>query len=622
MRLFRVVDIVSILLLLIVMSYIRIKSIAIQNYRSFWERQNFLFPDENYKKPISIIWYNNSWKTNLMNCILYWLNVNFVSKETFCIDDFHNRNIENIPKFLLHVDSSTERKYDWKDASLKWFHNLVINVDEDEILWSKIQSLNSLQKVQKYNGWPYVDDDNFQAFWANKYFNIFYVNFHNIKDEIQTWKTSWGNLKSFLSKHIKKITDIDTVLLDKKEDFKNSIDSATNNILDWSKMQEFINSIQKNYNKNLRDKVCKVEFWLPEYEDIFLQMMFKIGLNWDSENLVPISHFWDGYISMFVMAVIQAIAETNSEDKCLFLLEEPESFLHENHQEYFYKQVLCSLAESGHQVIYTTHSDKMIDIFDTKSIIRLEMDENNQTIKKYNEIWEFEITESPVSIETYNQYIKSIEPNLNRILFSKKVILVEWPNDLMVYKFVIEKEVEKMIQYDNSIENKKRFAETYLNFKNISIIPHHGKHTVHLLIKLCNHFKIDYFVINDFDIEEDLVESLCQYETLAEMKWWDEYQNVEYDKWILTTNFKIIKATKENQFHFNISKLERVIWYEYDDKNSFKIWDLLQSRDFWDNLFPQNLKSFLEFSNLMQNQSNMPNTRQNPDDILLEDLPF
>jgi predicted ATP-dependent endonuclease of OLD family len=48
---------------------------------------------------------------------------------------------------------------------------------------------------------------------------------------------------------------------------------------------------------------------------------------------------------MFVMAVIQSIAEEYSEDKALFLFEEPESFLHENHQEYFYKAVLCKLAE-------------------------------------------------------------------------------------------------------------------------------------------------------------------------------------------------------------------------------------------------------------------------------------
>ncbi|MBB6697140.1 hypothetical protein [Clostridium algidicarnis] len=64
-------------------------------------------------------------------------------------------------------------------------------------------------------------------------------------------------------------------------------------------------------------------------------MMFKIGLNGDSNNLVPIDHFGDGYVSMFIMAVIQAIVETNIEDKCLFLFEEPESFLRENQQEYF-----------------------------------------------------------------------------------------------------------------------------------------------------------------------------------------------------------------------------------------------------------------------------------------------
>lgn len=581
------------------MSYIRIKSIAIQNYRSFWEKQDFIFPWEDYKKPISIIWYNNSWKTNLMNCILYGVWEKFVQENTFEIDDFHNRDLVNNISIISDIDGSVfweiERYWNTYEQTIRWTYEISSNHRLWTIFWKCDPSF----------------------YWKNKHYGIFYINFHNIKDEIQTGKTSWWNLKSFLSKHIKKITDIDSVLLEKKEDFKNSVDSATNNILEWSKMQEFISSIQKNYNLNLRDKVCSVEFWLPEYEDIFLQMMFKIGLNWDSENLVPISHFWDWYISMFVMAVIQAIAETNSEDKCLFLFEEPESFLHENHQEYFYKQVLCSLADKWHQIIYTTHSDKMIDIFDTKSIIRLEMDENNQTIKKYNDIADFWVS-SPVSLESYNQYIKSIEPNLNRILFSKKVILVEWPNDVLVYKYFIEQEVKKFINDDESIWNKQKYAETYMSFKNFSIIPHHWKHTVHLLIKLCNHFKIDYFVINDFDIAIDLVENLNWYETLVEMQRWDEYQNAEYDKWILTTNFNIIKAAKENQFHFNISKLEEVIWYKKTDKNSFNIWKTIQWKDFWESLFPKNLKEFLEISDILVR---FPWTKSE-NMISVDDLPF
>lgn len=85
---------------------------------------------------------------------------------------------------------------------------------------------------------------------------------------------------------------------------------------------------------------------------------------------------------MFVMAVIKAIAEFNVEDQCLFLFEEPESFLHENHQEYFYKTVLCGLSEKGNQVIYTTHSDRMVDIFDTQGLIRLDFYVINDWILK------------------------------------------------------------------------------------------------------------------------------------------------------------------------------------------------------------------------------------------------
>ncbi|MEG0252977.1 MAG: hypothetical protein RR667_02695, partial [Muribaculaceae bacterium] len=98
-------------------------------------------------------------------------------------------------------------------------------------------------------------------------------------------------------------------------------------ILKDSMLSDFISKIQDNYSKNLRDNSCNIDFGLPDYEDIFLEMIFKVGLNGDKENLIPIDHFGDGYISMFVMAVIQSIAESNAEDKCLFLFEEPSRIL-------------------------------------------------------------------------------------------------------------------------------------------------------------------------------------------------------------------------------------------------------------------------------------------------------
>jgi putative ATP-dependent endonuclease of OLD family len=600
------------------MSKIRIKSIKIENYRSFGMEQYFEFPSEDYQKPIAIVGYNNSGKTNLMNCILYALNINFVNKDTFSLDDFHNRNIVNIPKFTLTAESSTEKKYDGgKEAILDGDHKLEILVDGSNIEGSSIKSF----RIQSNYSGQLEYKENYQAFGATRYFEIFYINFHEIKKEIQTKKTSWGNLQSFLAKHIKKIVDTDQLMKFKKETFEKEIKDGTDKMLKDSSLEKFITSIKDNYSRNLRDNNCEVSFGLPDYEDIFFQMMFKIGLNGDTKNLIPIDHFGDGYISMFVMAVIQAIAETNTDDKCLFLFEEPESFLHENHQEYFYKQVLCELSKK-HQVIYTTHSDRMIDIFDTKGLIRLEVDADNQTVKKYNNVQNFspsladEETDEIVLPANYNDYIRTIEPNLNKILFSKKVILVEGPNDVMVYKFAIKKYIQEKIKDEETIKNKELYAETYLNFHNISIIPHHGKATAIYLIEVCKHFGLDYFVINDWDfMNEDLnFEEICNFTSLLDLKKSNIYINSQ-KKGMITTNWTLINQGNKEKIHFNIPKLEEVINYKKDDKNSEKIWKLLTGETFVldEKLFPQNLKNFLkeDISHSQNIVSNIPKANLN-----------
>jgi putative ATP-dependent endonuclease of OLD family len=601
------------------MSSIRINSISVKNYRSFGPQQDFVFPPEEYNKPVAIVGYNNSGKTNLINAILYALQVNFVSRDTFTINDFHNRNILNVPELTLNASSSSEQKFDGdKRANLTGYHKLNIITDGDVIVGSKIESLNTLGV--NANGYP---DVNYQSFGASKYFNIFYINFHNIKDEIVTNKTSWGNIKSFLGKHIQKIVERDEAMADKKAAFETEVIASTNKVLAGSHLESFISAIRNNYRTNLRNDDCAVEFGLPNYEDIFLKMLFKVGLNGDANNLVPIDHFGDGYISMFVMAVIQSIAEFNADDNCLFIFEEPESFLHENHQEYFYKTVLCKLAENGHQVIYSTHSDKMIDPFDTKGLIRLELNDENQTVKRYNQISEFTAEETDedtgeiINLSRYNEFIRTIEPNLNRILFSKKVILVEGPNDVMVYKHVIKDKVLKSIQDDDSITDKDRYADTFMNFENISIVCHHGKGTALYLIELCKHFQIDYFVITDWDLETNFIDrAVWSFDALKADPIWDfisQEQNSSGNpfpegtlKQMIGTNRNLVNAAGNDKIHFNIKKLETVIGYDSNDKSSMSIWNLINEWDFIydEQLFPKNLELFLGLSDPLQEEDN------------------
>lgn len=586
------------------MSNIHIKGISIKNYRSFGEEKVIIFPDESYRKPVAIVGYNNSGKTNLLNAILFGITEKYVNKDTFTLDDFHNRDIENIPEIYTRITASNEIKKDGKNANLTGYHFLKITLDGNEIESAKIESYHN-QHINEKN-------KNYSAYGANKYYKIFYINFHEIKKEISTKKTSWGNLTSFLAKHIKSVVDSDQEMLQKRDNFKDEIKTATESVIENTSLHKFLDKIQSNYSTNLRDNNCKIEFGLPEYEDIFLEMMFKIGLNGDINNLVPIDHFGDGYISMFVMAIIQAIAEDNSEDKCLFIFEEPESFLHENHQEYFYKIVLCGLAENGHQVIYTTHSDKMIDIFDTQGLIRVEFDEDSkQTVVKYNKAnEEFLSSEDELlnEINDYNNYIKIIEPNLNKIIFSRKVLLVEGPNDMMVYREVIRKTV-----FD--ITEDEKFADAYLNFNNISILPHHGKITALVLVKLCKHLGLDYFVINDFDFEEDFIEKLATFDTDDEYKKSEFYLNQIKDikaknakdqdldektkKSMVTTNFKLINEAGIEKIHFNIPKLESVIGYNHDDKDSKRIWNTIRNMEvFEESLFPKKLREFLEIDKI------------------------
>lgn len=590
------------------MSSIKIRGIQIENYRSFGEAKSITFPTQDYKKPIAIVGYNNAGKTNLLNAILYGIREKYVSINTFTRDDFHNRSFKNIPKILTGVTSSSEKREDGKFVDLTGYHYLDINLDGEEILDAKVNSYQDWERKLP----------NYRVFGASKYYKVFYINFHEIKKEISTKKTSWGNLTSFLAKHIQNIVEKDQEMQKNKENFKSEINEATKKILSGSQLNDFVERIQLNYSKNLRDNNCNIEFGLPDYEDIFLEMMFKIGLNGDTGNLIPLEHFGDGYISMFVMAVIQAIAESNTEDECLFLFEEPESFLHENHQEYFYKTVLCGLAENNHQVIYTTHSDKMIDIFDTKSIVRLEFDEvKKQTEIKYNEatlefspavkITKVDNNKVIDRIEDYNNYIKIIEPNLNKIIFSRKVLLVEGPNDMMVYKEAIRKKVLERT-------NDPKYSETYLNFKNIAIIPHHGKITALVLIKLCKHLGLDFFVVNDLDFDDNLV-SKMNFGTEEDYKNSDFYNveiegikaynikgkelSVETKKAMMTTNWRLINESKSNQLHFNIPRLEELINYKKSDKDSIGIWNAINRMDdIKEDLFPSHLIEFLEIDEL------------------------
>lgn len=77
-----------------------------------------------------------------------------------------------------------------------------------------------------------------------------------------------------------------------------------------------------------------------------------------------------------------------------------------------------------------------------------------------------------------------------------------------------------------------------------------------------------------------------------------------------------------DKIHFNIPKLEAVLNYDSNDKDSLKIWNKIQtiSPPYSLNFFPQLLEEFLEFKNIIKIENDIAN--QNEDVNNEMDLPF
>ncbi|MBB6631379.1 hypothetical protein [Clostridium algidicarnis] len=68
---------------------------------------------------------------------------------------------------------------------------------------------------------------------------------------------------------------------------------------------------------------------------------------------------------------------------------------------------------------------------------------------------------------------------------------------------------------------------------------------------------------------------------------------------MITTNWRLVKESNVNSIHFNIPKLESVIDYDANDKNSTGIWNtIIQMNSFGEELFPSKLVSFLEIDKI------------------------
>jgi putative ATP-dependent endonuclease of OLD family len=511
-----------------------ISSINIKNFRSFKDSGDlFLYP--NHHKPISIIGYNNSGKSNILKSLFYISGAKWIDEKTFKEQDFHNFNLDEPINIIAETDDNT--------------FTITSSYKEDGFDTRHLDNYNK-NCYKKYDPKP-----------------VYLIEFDKVKDQLKI-RGEYGNL-TLLGKKVKEI----------KEDFKSQktitknpqgndqeypsslfiktiIEKHIEPNLRTEFFHKFENNLKININKILSlENELEITFDFPNYETFFDNLKFNISQSPNGRK-IPIENTGNGFTALFVIALFESLI--NEDSKSIFLIDEPETFLHEHYQEHFY-MVLKQLALKN-QVVYTTHSKKFIDIFSPQTIIRVKNDnfiESKVIQPESNLLYEEDIiTIYDKELKFPNEwglYVNTIEPNLGNLPFSDKVIICEGCHDKIAYKTVLEKYLEEQ--------------QKSLSFENIAILSAEGKDTIKILIEICRHFHIPYFVIHDLDLNFDMI-----FDSRFDK---DPRQHAVYndldpkDKTQYTKNWKIFLAAKNDKYiHRNMRKLETVLNIYDKDKSS------------------------------------------------------
>lgn len=379
------------------------------------------------------------------------------------ISDYYNECLNDFLK-IKNLQFTIKMKYTKSVKSPKYY-----NIADEEI-----KSFTSLLP-----GISFIDDDrNFleeeNCQKKSKSGDIFNNLILNIEKQ-----SIMSKLSEIYEKNIKDLTVNDLKIL-----LQNKVQNDISNI--ENKITAIFN---ENYNDNLKIK----------YEsDIELSKSINISTkiyNELIENNIKVSNVGSGIRSIYILSLLQAYNDVFKEKGNIFLIEEPELYLHPELQIKM-SDILYEISKTN-QVIYTTHTTMMTNNINVSDIRKVKY-ENSTSESKYE-------------LTTIDEIIRELGYSTKDILNVDFVFLLEGKQDVDRLKLIIEKfyNVDKnRINFVscNSCSNLKTFAT--LKFlecttwkENFAIIRDMDSKREELLIRemieRCKEHSIDEDVIKD-----------------------------------------------------------------------------------------------------------------------------
>lgn len=211
--------------------------------------------------------------------------------------------------------------------------------------------------------------------------------------------------------------------------FKDCISEAIK-ALKTEQFEALENSIKTNALQQLgfdaETEADKLDLFFNPLTSLGFYKSLEIFVN-EFDYSINATELGSGFQNAIVLAILKSFEERRK-NGALFLIEEPEMYLHPQMQRSLYKTIR-KIGETN-QVIYVTHSPNFITIPDFNEIVIVSKNENGTFVKK---------STLPFSPELKNKFQKELNQERNEMFFAKKILVVEGDTEKMAFPVFAER---------------------------------------------------------------------------------------------------------------------------------------------------------------------------------------
>lgn len=448
----------------------KLSKIKIKNFKSIKELE-FNYPESGI---LVLVGENNSGKSNIIRAIDLICGESWIGKEKLEDHDYYLRNKNLDIEINLFFDNGKSVKFSPNES--KW-------------------------GITYYQNWEQTLKVPFNSNGIKEDFPSTYLGADRTLDKhlsFYDW-TLIGRIKKAFHKNVnEKIKEQLNTKFSELVEIFDTVPGFSNFKSDFS---VFYSSLLPKFKTQL-----EVDFQ-PFTPTNYFKTMHILGIDPESTDTpLDISELGEGARNLILIALLKSFAKNfKSSDGIMngiLALEEPELFLHPQARRHLFSE-LRQIADSGMQVIISTHSDSFIDteFFDEIGrVVKIEDEENEGKLhtklitssksEMLNHCVSTGVPGNKVTIDSLTEYYKTTSNiKLNEGFFARYLILVEGETEELAIPELLES------------------LDINCNPLGISIIGVNGKNQIPKYWRLYSKFEIPIIIIIDNDNSKDKISS-------------------------------------------------------------------------------------------------------------------